>query len=76
MLLVLFARSEIPLVATIDHIMLTEIKEGILKKMPIGGNSLKNHNPVIEIFPINQLSKMSIIDGPIVYDAHAQLSLF
>jgi hypothetical protein len=30
MLLVLFARSEIPLVATIDHIMLTEIKEGIL----------------------------------------------
>ena len=49
MLLVLFARSEIPLVATIDHIMLTEIKEGILKKMPIGGNSPKNHNPVIEI---------------------------
>jgi hypothetical protein len=50
MLLVLFVRSEIPLVATIDHIMLTEIKEGILKKIPIGGNSPKNHNPVIEIF--------------------------
>jgi hypothetical protein len=41
MLLVLFVRSEIPLVATIDHIMLTEIKEGILKKIPIGGNSPK-----------------------------------
>ena len=50
MLLVLFARSVIPLVATIDHIMLTETKEGILKKIPIGGNSPNNHNPVIEIF--------------------------
>jgi hypothetical protein len=37
MLLVLFARSEIPLVATIDHIMLTEIKEGILKNYRLEG---------------------------------------
>ena len=32
MLLVLFVRSEIPLVATIDHIMLTEKEACILKK--------------------------------------------
>jgi len=76
-LFVTFCRSEIPLVATIDHIMLTEIKACILKKYRLEGTVQRITIRLWRcLIPINQLSKMPVIDGPIVYDAHAQLSLF